>query len=281
MQVRSLGQEEPLDGGGHGNPLQHSCLGNSKDGGAWQATVHGVAKSMHTQRLEEMPNAIKGSAVPQLTGKSGISSDGVGRGTQSSCLAPAPLPSRRTCPALAPVQAPGSPTRSTHTHTHTHTPTPDPLLLCSCPTAYTFLPQSCWPMGRGRRGSGPRAPAGRLSQGFQSKQPGGGLALLPSFHHVPLSSETTAGSFPGPGLWCQPPCCAAHPGQAAAAQQQAEGPVEGTAQRIPPTLVPPGAPHSPRAFGARPGPAHPQPWTPKAAAKPVPRASFPLPLSCL
>ena len=32
MQVRSLGQEEPLDGGGHGNPLQHSCLGNSKDG---------------------------------------------------------------------------------------------------------------------------------------------------------------------------------------------------------------------------------------------------------
>ena len=32
-------------GGGHGNPLQSSCLGNSMDGGAWRATVHGVAKS--------------------------------------------------------------------------------------------------------------------------------------------------------------------------------------------------------------------------------------------
>ena len=26
-------------------PLQHSCLENPKDGGAWWATVHGVAKS--------------------------------------------------------------------------------------------------------------------------------------------------------------------------------------------------------------------------------------------
>ena len=31
-------------GGGHGNPLQYSCQ-NSMDRGAWQATVHGVAKS--------------------------------------------------------------------------------------------------------------------------------------------------------------------------------------------------------------------------------------------
>ena len=29
----------------NGTPLQHSCLGNPIDGGAWQATVHGVAKS--------------------------------------------------------------------------------------------------------------------------------------------------------------------------------------------------------------------------------------------
>ena len=28
----------------NGNPLQYSCLGNSTDGGAWQAIVHGVAK---------------------------------------------------------------------------------------------------------------------------------------------------------------------------------------------------------------------------------------------
>ena len=32
-------------GGGNGNPLQYSCMENSMDGGAWWATVHGVAKS--------------------------------------------------------------------------------------------------------------------------------------------------------------------------------------------------------------------------------------------
>ena len=33
-------------GGGHGNPLQYSCLENPKDKGARQATVHGVAKKL-------------------------------------------------------------------------------------------------------------------------------------------------------------------------------------------------------------------------------------------
>ena len=32
-------------GGGHGNPLQYSCLGNPMDRGAWWATVHGVAEN--------------------------------------------------------------------------------------------------------------------------------------------------------------------------------------------------------------------------------------------
>ena len=32
-------------GGGHGNPLQYSCLENPRDRGAWQATVHRVLKS--------------------------------------------------------------------------------------------------------------------------------------------------------------------------------------------------------------------------------------------
>ena len=32
-------------GEGNGNPLQYSCLGNPMDGGAWQTTVRGVAKS--------------------------------------------------------------------------------------------------------------------------------------------------------------------------------------------------------------------------------------------
>ena len=30
---------------GNGNPLQYSCLENPMDGGAWWATVHGVAKT--------------------------------------------------------------------------------------------------------------------------------------------------------------------------------------------------------------------------------------------
>ena len=32
-------------GGGHGNPLQYSCLENPMDGGAWWATVHAFANS--------------------------------------------------------------------------------------------------------------------------------------------------------------------------------------------------------------------------------------------
>ena len=32
-------------GGGHGNPLQYSCLENPMDREAWWATVHGVANS--------------------------------------------------------------------------------------------------------------------------------------------------------------------------------------------------------------------------------------------
>ena len=32
-------------GEGNGNPLQYSCLENSMDGGAWQATVHGITRS--------------------------------------------------------------------------------------------------------------------------------------------------------------------------------------------------------------------------------------------
>ena len=34
-------------GGGTGNPLQGSCLENSMDRGAWQGTVHGVARVRH------------------------------------------------------------------------------------------------------------------------------------------------------------------------------------------------------------------------------------------
>ena len=37
-------------GGGNGNPLQYSCLGNSMDRGAWQATARGVAKTDASMR---------------------------------------------------------------------------------------------------------------------------------------------------------------------------------------------------------------------------------------
>ena len=42
-QVQSLSQGR-CPGVGNGNPLQYSCLENSMDRGAWQATVHGVTK---------------------------------------------------------------------------------------------------------------------------------------------------------------------------------------------------------------------------------------------
>ena len=44
MRVRSLGQEDPL-GEGTATYSSNSCLGNPMDRGAWQAAVHGVAKS--------------------------------------------------------------------------------------------------------------------------------------------------------------------------------------------------------------------------------------------
>ena len=42
--VRFLCLEDPLEKG-IGYPLQYSCLENPIDRGAWQAPVHGVAKS--------------------------------------------------------------------------------------------------------------------------------------------------------------------------------------------------------------------------------------------
>ena len=55
--------------GGNGNPLQYSCLENSMDRAAWQATVHGVAKSR--LQLKQLTTAhahkITSSSIFRLT----------------------------------------------------------------------------------------------------------------------------------------------------------------------------------------------------------------------
>ena len=43
----SIPESGRSSGGGHGNPLQYSCLENPMDRGAWWATIHGVAKTMY------------------------------------------------------------------------------------------------------------------------------------------------------------------------------------------------------------------------------------------
>ena len=75
MWVWSLGQEIPWRR--NGNPLQYSCLENPMERGAWQAAVHGVAKSRtwlsnwaqhtrthtHTHILELRPTLIQNDFI--------------------------------------------------------------------------------------------------------------------------------------------------------------------------------------------------------------------------
>ena len=54
-------------GGGHGNPLQYSCLENSMDRGAWWATVHSAVKSQaQLKRLRTFTRVLLG---PHSKGK--------------------------------------------------------------------------------------------------------------------------------------------------------------------------------------------------------------------
>ena len=75
-------------GGGNGNPLQYSCLGNPMDRGAWRATVHGVAESDITEKRTPMLVLFHASF--------------------SSCQYPVTWSSPSLCLSLS------------HTHTHTH-----------------------------------------------------------------------------------------------------------------------------------------------------------------
>ena len=56
-------------GGGHGNPLQYSCLENPMDGVILWATVHGVAKSWtQLKRLSTHPHPHTHTHTLSITG---------------------------------------------------------------------------------------------------------------------------------------------------------------------------------------------------------------------
>ena len=64
-------------GGGHGNPLQYSCLENSMDRVAWWATVHGVTKSpTRLKRLSIAQHNEPGAHSARDTGKFFINKKG-------------------------------------------------------------------------------------------------------------------------------------------------------------------------------------------------------------
>ena len=63
-------------GEGNGNPLQHSCLENPRDGGAWWAAVYGVARVRHNWSdlaaaaatvFQNQTDAIEGTFKSSLT----------------------------------------------------------------------------------------------------------------------------------------------------------------------------------------------------------------------
>ena len=52
-------EKSPL--GGHGNPLQYSCLENPTDRRTWRVTVHGVTKSWTLLRKQTLSHVGRGS----------------------------------------------------------------------------------------------------------------------------------------------------------------------------------------------------------------------------
>ena len=77
--IPSLGRSP---GGGNGNPLQYSCPENPMDRGAWQAAVHGVAKSQ--TRLSDEHSHIPGKALEEADMENLVPSSIMGPPAQSS-----------------------------------------------------------------------------------------------------------------------------------------------------------------------------------------------------
>ena len=112
-------------GEGEGTPLQYSCLENAKDGGAWWAAVHGVAKS-RTQ-LNDFPFTFHFHASEkETTTHSSVLAWRIPGTEEPGWLQSMGLQSRTRLKRLSSSSSSGTSLslhghRHTHTHTHTHT----------------------------------------------------------------------------------------------------------------------------------------------------------------
>ena len=67
-------------GEGNGNPLQYSFLENPMDRGAWQATVHSIAKSQtQPSTIDFTDSSVSRSVMSSVQGDSPGKNTGVGR----------------------------------------------------------------------------------------------------------------------------------------------------------------------------------------------------------
>ena len=69
--IRDVGSIPELGrspGGGHGNPLQYSCLENPMDIGAWSAILHGVAELATTEVTEHRHTNFLKTKTPENLG---------------------------------------------------------------------------------------------------------------------------------------------------------------------------------------------------------------------
>ena len=72
-------------GEGNGTPLQYSCLENPRDGGAWWAAVHGVAKSPARQSDFTFTFYFPALEKEMATHSSVLARESQGRGSLMGC----------------------------------------------------------------------------------------------------------------------------------------------------------------------------------------------------